>query len=94
MSASSAQNDKNLNFVRRDKVNWLVYGPDRSCFRQKQEIILPNFDQLAFFQSIIFCFLKKKNKEIKHYKLIQITKTKNIYRYYNKFVTKRIKRRF
>ena len=43
-------------------------GPTDPTLSKSKKIILQNVDQLAFFQSIIFCFLKKK--EIKHNKHI------------------------
>ena len=44
-------------------------GPTNPILSKSKKIILQNFDQLAFFKYIIFCFLNKKN-EIKHNKLI------------------------
>ena len=37
-------------------------GPMDPSLRKNKKIILQNFGLLAFFKSIIFCFLKKNNK--------------------------------
>ena len=43
-------------------------GPTDPTLNKNKKIILKTFGQLAFFKSITFCFLKKK--EIKHNKHI------------------------
>ena len=49
-------------------------GPTDPTLSKNKKIILQNFGQVAFFKSIIFCFLKKKKekkrKEIKQSKLL------------------------
>ena len=47
---------------------WSTGLTDPILYKNKNRI-LQNLDQLAFFKSIIFCFLKKK-KEINYNKLI------------------------
>ena len=43
-------------------------GPTEPTLSKNKKIILQNFGQLAFFESIIFCFFRKK--EIKYNKHI------------------------
>ena len=38
-------------------------GPTDPTLSKNKKIILQNFGQVAFFKSIIFCFLKKKKKK-------------------------------
>ena len=50
-------------------------GPTDPTLSKNKKIILQNFGQVAFFKSIILCFLKKKKKrkerkEIKQSKLL------------------------
>ena len=58
------QNKFYWKYFRQNKVNLLVYESDRPYFKQNKKPILQNFTLLAFFKSITFYFLKKK--EIKH----------------------------
>ena len=37
-------------------------GPTDPTLSKNKKIILQNFGQVAFFKSIIFCFLKKKKR--------------------------------
>ena len=55
-------------YLRQDKLNFLVYKANRRYFKQKEKNDITKFGQLAFFKSIIFYFMKKK--EIKHNKHI------------------------
>ena len=52
-------------YIKQDQVNLLVYGPDRPYFKQKQKI----------YFNLLF-LLSEKKKDIKHNKLICISKTK------------------
>ena len=40
-------------------------GPTDPTLSKNKKIILQNFGQVAFFKSIIFCFLKKKKRKKK-----------------------------
>ena len=59
----------NLCFIlRRDQVSFLVYGRNRSYFKQKQKYNITKFWPTGLFLIYYFLFFLKK-KEIKHNKL-------------------------
>ena len=55
-------------YLRQNKLICWSTGPTDPTLSKNKTMILQNFGQLAFFKSVIFCFLKKK--EIKYNKYI------------------------
>ena len=58
--------DSTKAIVRRDQVNLLVYGPDRTYFKQKQRNIITKFWPTCFFliyYILLFDEKKKKNNK-------------------------------